>query len=324
MYSNVFNGPDAIRTFLDPTNALPTPLVELPYPLNPFLEKDRIRIFLKAMYLTPLLNLKQGPAWNMLVEAEKKGKLKGVKKLIENSSGNMAFCLGILAQYFGVSKVEAIVPKDIAGAKGEILNIAGVETIRSTAVPGEPSGILKAKRLGRRKGVRNLGQYENPANPAAHAKWTAEQVWQQSHHKVTVFCGGLGTTGTVVGAKNCFAGKTEKVAVVGALCAKGHAVPGVRSEDRLAEIRFDWKKGIYHVEVETKESYRKSLKLIRAGFMAGPSSGFAFAGLIRFLKEHYGEFRNAEGETFAVFVAGDTPFLYLDKYSTILDPQDFE
>jgi cysteine synthase len=323
-------GPDAIRNFLDPDQAPKTPLVELPASLNPFSEKDKIRIFAKMMSLTPLLNLKLYPAWNMLAEAEKRGQLKGIDTLIENSSGNMALSLAILAPYFGVKNVQAIVPADIAGTKKELLHLAGVEFIHSTETPGEPSGIVKAKRLGLKKGFRNLGQYGNPANPAAHAKWTAEQVWQQTHHKVTVFAAGMGTTGTVVGAAKYFKDKPTKIAVVGALCAPGNAVPGVRSEAKLKDISFDWKTGIYRVEVKTKESYRKSLGLIRAGFLAGPSSGFALAGLIRFLKEslHSGtkavnEHVNEDGEIIAVFVAGDIPHIYLDKYSTILDPEDF-
>lgn len=323
MTQNVFTGPTAIRDFLDPNKSLQTPLVELPFPLNPFPEKYRIRISAKMMSLTQFLNLKIYPAWNMLEEAEKKGRLKGVHTLIENSSGNMALSLKLLAPYFGVPNVQAIVPADIAGTKKELLDLVGVKFIRSTETPGEPSGIVKAKRLGRKKGFRNLAQYENPDNPAAHAKWTAEQVWQQTHHNITVFCGGLGTTGTVVGAAKCFKEKSAEIAVVGALCAKGNAVPGVRSEAKLEDIRLDWKTGIHHVEVEAKESYRKSLELIRAGIMAGPSSGFALAGLIRFLKEKYTLFRNVDGETLAVFVVGDTPHLYLDKYSTVLDPQDF-
>lgn len=323
MSQSVFTGPNAIKDFLDPNRAPQTPLVELPAPLNPFPERYRIRIFAKIMSLTPSLNLKLYPAWNMLAEAEEKGRLKGVHTLIENSSGNMALSLRILAPRFGVPNVQAIVPDDAAWIKKELLHIAGVESIYSKEVSGEPSGIEKARRLGRKKGFRNLAQYENPDNPAAHAKWTAEQVWQQTHHKVTVFAAGMGTTGTVVGAAKCFKEKAAEVAVVGALCAEGNAVPGIRSRAKLKDIRLKWKTGIHHVEVETKESYRKSLELTRAGILAGPSSGSAFAATTHFLENKHALFRNAEGETWAVFVVGDTPLPYLDKYSTILDPQDF-
>jgi cysteine synthase len=79
------------------------------------------------------------------------------------------------------------------------------------------------------------------------------------------------------------------------------------------------------VEASTKESYKKSLDLLRAGLIAGPSSGFALAGLLRFFGQQscIDPFRNADGEVVAAFICCDTPFPYLDKYSTILDPIDF-
>jgi cysteine synthase A len=79
------------------------------------------------------------------------------------------------------------------------------------------------------------------------------------------------------------------------------------------------------VGAATKESYKKSLDLCRVGLLAGPSSGFALAGLLRFLGEHHDldRFRNSDGEVMASFICCDTPFPYLDKYSTILDPEDF-
>jgi hypothetical protein len=62
--------------------------------------------------------------------------------------------------------------------------------------------------------------------------------------------------------------------------------------------------------------------------MGGPSSGFALAGLLQFLQVRaessaLDELRNAAGEVYAVFICGDTPLPYLDKYSTHLDASDF-
>ncbi len=62
--------------------------------------------------------------------------------------------------------------------------------------------------------------------------------------------------------------------------------------------------------------------------MGGPSSGFALAGLLRFLQERQATsgldaLRNEDGEVIATFICPDTPLPYLDKYSTHLDPSDF-
>ena len=106
---NIFKGNNSIKDFLNPDLHPFLPLVELPESLNPFL-KDRVHIFAKLMYFLPLLNIKSLPALNMLLEAEKSGKLKDVHTIIENSSGNTAFSLGIIALALGIKNVNAIVP----------------------------------------------------------------------------------------------------------------------------------------------------------------------------------------------------------------------
>jgi cysteine synthase len=317
---NFFTGPDSVRNFLNPDCNPPIPLVELPDNLNPF-ASQRVRLFAKLMYLLPLLNSKSLPVLNMLMEVSRK--LDGVHTIVENSSGNTAFSLAIMAPLFGVESVRAFVPQDIAPGKLELLRLSGAEI----SFAKKTSGIVEARRIGKRKGFLNLDQYANVANVAAHAKWTAKQIWEQTTGNLSLFCTGLGTTGTALGAKQFFKKQSPKVTVVGVYCLPDNAVPGVRSMEALKEISFRWKSELLHrVGIGTKDSFRKSLALCRAGLLAGPSSGFAFAGLLKFIEQHANldELRNREGEVIAAFVCPDSPFPYLDKYSTILDPEDFE
>jgi len=319
-HKNVFSGSDAVKNFLDPDRNAPLPLVELPNSLNPF-ATEKVRIFAKLMYLLPLLNVKSLPALSMLQDAS--GKLDGVHTLVENSSGNTAFSLAIVARLFGIPSTRAIVPIDIAPGKIELLRLAGAEVRFATS---ERGGIGLAKEIGKRPGFLNLGQYGNPANVAAHAKWTTQQVWEQTDGKLTIYCAALGTTGTALGAVRFFKENSANVTVVGIYCLPNNAVPGIRSLERLQDVAFDWETEIPdRVGAGTNESYKQSLDLCRAGLMAGPSSGFALAGLLRFFREqsNLDKFRNSDGEVLSAFVCCDTPFPYLDKYSTILDPADF-
>ncbi len=123
---NVYEGPEATRNFLDPSNYPPTPLVELPAALNPFHERG-VRIFAKLMYLLPLLSVKSLPALHMLMCAEHSGKLRDIDMIVESSSGNTAFSLSIAATAFGVRRVVAVVPWDIAPGKLELLRLCGAE-----------------------------------------------------------------------------------------------------------------------------------------------------------------------------------------------------
>ena len=324
--SNVFG---SLQDFFDPDQHPPAPLVLLPASLNPFPIEEKVKLYAKLSYLSPTLNLKWAPAYEMIRQAAGSGSFRDTHSLVEASSGNMALSLAMLSRAFGLAKVAAFVPADLAFVKKELLHLAGVDLIFCTDGPNESSAIEKARKQGTEAGFLNLAQYENPGNPAAHARWTATSIWNQTRGALTVFCSGLGTTGTLVGAREAFQALSPQVLAVGCMCAPGSAVPGVRSEERLAQIRFDWRKGIHHIEVETKESYRASLRLIRIGLMAGPSSGFALAGLLRFLEASrkdpaaWESLRNEAGEIVAAFVCGDTPHLYIDKYSTILDAADF-
>lgn len=317
---NVFTGSEALKNFLNPDCNPPLPLVEIPKRLNPFADQ-RVRVFAKLMYLLPLLNSKSLPVLNMMLETG--DKLGGVHTIVENSSGNTAFSLAIMAPLFGIRAVRAMVPLDIAPGKLELLRLSGADV----RFPEKgASGIATARRMGKNKGFLNLDQYSNQANVAAHAKWTAKQVWEQTEGELTIFCTGLGTTGTALGAVEYFKKHKAQVTVVGVYCLPNNAVPGVRSMEGLAEIAFDWRSEISEpVGIGTKESFKKSLDLCRAGLVAGPSSGFAYAGLLHFLAEHrdLDGLRNKKGEVIATFVCPDTPFPYLDKYSTILDPSDF-
>jgi rhodanese-related sulfurtransferase len=106
-------------------------------------------------------------------------------------------------------------------------------------------------------------------------------------------------------------------------------VPGVRTPNLLKEIAFDWKKYVDHIEeIGTKESFKSSLELCRAGLMAGPSSGFALAGLLHFLAEqkklgNLEKLRNENDEIIAVFICPDSPLPYLDEYFEYLEESNF-
>src|SRR5947199_7307095 len=87
-------------------------LLELPDALNPF-SADRVRIHAQVCGD----NIKKFAALNLLLEAKESGRLEGVHTLVENSSGNMALALGVLAPSFGIKHVIAILRADIPSGK---------------------------------------------------------------------------------------------------------------------------------------------------------------------------------------------------------------
>ncbi len=200
---NVHRGENSIKSFLNPGNNPNFPLVEIPVNLNPFLS-EKVKIFAKLMTFTSLGNVKALPAYNMIAEKAAKGELEGTDSIIENSSGNTVFSIAVAARLFGIKNIQSFVPNEISWNKLLMLLFFGINPIVNQE-PAKPSatdpasGIYKAKKLGLQKGWLNPGQYDNEDNPKSHQKWTAKQIWEQTEGKITVFCAGLGTTGTIIG-----------------------------------------------------------------------------------------------------------------------------
>ena len=331
---NVFEGPDALRDFLDPGKHPNLPLVELPARLNPF-ATDNVRIFAKLMSMLPLGNVKSVPAFNMIREKYRQGELEGVERIVENSSGNTVSSMALVARQFGVDQTQSYVPAEISWNKMLMLLFYGIEPIVNLE-PTDPSEtdpesvVYKAKRDGEAKEAINPGQYHNEDNPGSHERWTARQIWEQTGGNIDVFCAGLGTTGTVIGNSRFLKSKKESLQVVGAMRAPDQYVPGVRTEKLLKLVGFDWEKHVDCIErVETTASYRLSLELSRQGIVVGPSSGMALAGLLQYLAglkqdNKIEAMRDKQsGDLVCVFLCPDGPLPYLDEYFKYLDSSHF-
>ena len=332
MNSNVFSGENALRDYLNPDNHPPLPLVELPASLNPHREKG-VRIFLKLMHFLPLANVKSLPAYNMLEEAERRGKLASVKALVESSSGNTMLSLAILGRAFGIQRTLALASNQVEPGKLQLLRFLGIDIriIEENICPDpcDPeSGINQAKRMGESAGWLNAGQYDNQANPQAHERWTGPQIWSQTEGKVTLLVAGLGTTGTLCGTGAYLKVQNPKIRALGVIREANNPVPGVRTENLLKQVGFDWQRVADDlIPIGTCPAYEASLTLCRAGIFVGPSSGFAFAGLLAHLSEQSANdldrMRNEDGEVLAIVIAPDSPFPYIDEYFRYLGSESF-
>jgi len=324
----VWSGPDAVKDFLELKNHPSIPMIELPGELIPSSFSGLgVRIFAKRMDMSPLGNIKSIAVLYMLEDAANSGKLLGVKTLVESSSGNTGFSLAIYAKHvYGIENVTVIVPSDIAPGKEQMLTLAGADVLKFRK--GKESGIQMARRMGEQDGWLCLGQYENEANVKAHREFTGREIWEQLGDKLTIFSAGMGTGGTAVGCHQMLKSQNESIVTVGVMCpADDDAVPGVRTRERLLETRFGWEALDVKTEVGSKAAYLASTKLCRNGLFVGPSSGFAYEGLVNALNFYYvsGELdkiRNFEREVVGVFICPDLPLPYIEKYSTHLSPAD--
>ena len=330
---NVFQGDQSIKNFLSPGKGAYLPLVEIPNKLNPF-AAENVKIFAKLMTFSGMHNVKLIPAYNMMLAQHERGELEDITHIIENSSGNTVSALAIAARLFGIEHTMAIVPDEVSWNKLQMLRFYGITPIVNQE-PRYPdnddprSGIFKARVKGKEEGWLNPGQYNNPDNPAAHQKWIGRQIWEQTAGEITVFCAGLGTTGTIIGNSIYLKAQNARVRVIGVRRAPDNYVPGPRTAELLKLIGFDWQPHVDALqEVITAEAYQKSMELSRSGLIVGPSSGLSLVGLLHFLNQCKTEntldqLRNQKGEVSCTFICPDTPFPYFDEYFKYLDDSNF-
>lgn len=321
MKNNVYSGKNAIKDYINPHNHM-TPLVELDDNCNPY-RKRGIRIFAKLQNTLPLLNIKSIPAYEMIDSAYNQKKLKNKPIIVESSSGNTAYSLRIIGRHYGLNSMKAFVSNEVTRNKLNMLRLFGITPIINNEPicpdpDDENSGIYKAKQMAKSKKYINFGQYDNLNNPNSHTLITGKQIWIQTNGQIDIFCAGLGTTGTFLGTSNYLKKKNNNLKAIGVIRKPNNLVPGVRTKNLLKMIAFDWKKNADEIiEIGSVESYKQSLKLIRGGLLVGPSSGFALAGLLEYIKEN-----KLKNKT-CVFICYDTPLPYIDEYFSYLPTSNF-
>lgn len=327
----VYEGENAIKSFLLPKNFGLTSIVELPSSLNPF-KKDKVRIFVKLVHSAPLGNIKSLPSYVMLNNIKKKERSE-IKNLVEYSSGNTALSLTILAQYFGIPKMHAIITSDVPEHKKRLLQLVGTNLLISHG-PSCPDvfanfgGVYDAKRLGKKAGWYNLNQYINPGNIESSMEYIGKELWYQFGNKLSVFISTIGTAGTIVGAGGYLKKKKPNIKIIGTPIKKGSSIPGPRGEVAIHRLGIKWEKIVDEVvPIDSKSAFEKSLELIRLGLFVGPSTGMQLAAILDKLKEYkkknkLKELKNADGEIVCCFLACDSMVPYVDDYFLNL-PKNF-
>ena len=186
-----------------------TPLVEAEN-----LEKElglQARILVKLEYLNPTGSVKDRAAKSMIEDAENRGILKEGAVIIEPTSGNTGIGLAAVKGY----RMILTMPDTMSVERRNILKAYGAEIVLTPGAEGMSGAIKKARELASEIPDSFIpGQFENPANAAAHRVSTGPEIWKDTDGQVDVFVAGVGTGGTLTGVGEYLKEQEPEVKIV--------------------------------------------------------------------------------------------------------------
>ncbi len=241
-------------------------------------------VLVKLERCNPAGSAKDRVALEMLNQAEASGALQPGGTVIEPTSGNTGIGLAAMAVSRGY-RVILTMPASMSAERRALLKAYGAELVLVETGGGMAGAVAKAEELAAAiPGSFIPGQFDNPANPAAHYKTTGPEIWRDTDGHVDIFVAGVGTGGTVSGVGRYLKEQNPNVRIVAVepaaspLLSRGHAGPhglqGIGAN--FVPRNYDASVVDEIITVTDEDAYRTGRLLARTeGVMAGITSGAA-------------------------------------------------
>ena len=244
-------------------------------------------LWVKLESFNPGGSVKDRPALNMIVDAERRGALTPGMTIVEPTSGNTGIGLAMVAAVKGYRAV-FVMAEDMSEERKSILAAYGAEIVLTPADKGTVGAIEEARRLEKEKGYFFVGQHYNPANPESHRQ-TADEIFEDFGTDLDVLVCTTGTGGTISGLSTYLRDRVPGLRIVATepadspILSKGiacrHKIMGTAPgfiPDTLDTGSYD-----EIVPVTTEAAYGTARFLAeREGIFGGISCGAAVAGML--------------------------------------------
>ena len=255
-----------------------TPLIKL----NKLAPEGAAQVLLKLESFNPGGSVKDRIAYNMIVQAEKKGLLKKGMTIVEPTSGNTGIGLAMVAAVKGYPIIFTM-PETMSVERRIVLQQFGAKLILTPGDKGMVGAVMAAQEYYDKDKYYMPQQFENDANPEAHRITTAQEIIHDMKNELLdYFVVGVGTGGTITGAGEVLKEKYPEMKVIAVepsdspVLSKGDAgphkiqgigagfIPEILDLDIIDEV----------ITVSNENAFDISRKLCnKEGILAGISSG---------------------------------------------------
>lgn len=249
-----------------------------------------VEIWAKCEFCNPGGSVKDRAARQMLLDAIADGRLTPGKTVIDSTSGNTGVAYSMIGAALGYP-VTLVMPANVSAARKQITQAYGTKLIFSSELEGSDGAIRLAREIVEDSPGDYFypDQYSNPSNPRAHYLGTGQEILDAIGDRITHFCAGIGTTGTIMGTGRRMKDHTRPVQVVaiepddawhgleGLKHLASSIVPAIWSPEGVVDRRMP---------MPTDEAWDASERLIEdEGMFVGHSAGAAIAGALRLARE---------------------------------------
>lgn len=271
-----------------------TPIVQL----NRMVPEGAARVLVKYEGLNVGGSIKTRVAYNMIVEAQKAGKITPDTVIVEPTSGNQGIGLALIGAVMGY-KVRVIMPDSVSVERMKLMKHYGAEVVLIHDEGNIGDAIEKCLQTALKMQAEDPNvfvpqQFTNPANPMIHRHQTGLEILEQIAGPIHGFCSGIGTGGTITGIgetlkalnpdMTIWAVEPENAAILAGGTIGSHVQMGI-GDGLIPEILnqkiYD---DIYIVSDEEAINTARDLAR-KEGLMCGISSGTNVAAAIQLAKQ---------------------------------------
>ena len=278
-----------------------TPLVQINK-----LGSAKAAILAKLESFNPCGSVKDRIALSMIEAAEKDGLIKPDTVIIEPTSGNTGIGLAFICAAKGYRLILTM-PESMSIERRKLLQLFGAEIVLTPAERGMTGAVEEAEQLvARNPNAFMPQQFNNPANPQIHRETTAEEIWDDTGHKVDIFVSGVGTGGTLTGCGEVLKQRNENLKVVAVEPKDSPVLSGGKpGPHKIQGIGAGFVPDVINVEiideiiqVSNDDAIETARQLaVEEGILAGISSGAAMSAAIQLAQR-----AESQGKTIVVIL----------------------